>query len=53
MILHVHKDKTDEMNLQSVAREFCFREYRQNISGQFKYILPKISCTSEFKSNHG
>jgi hypothetical protein len=23
MILHVHKDKTDEMNLQSVARDFC------------------------------
>jgi len=36
MILHVHKDKTDEMNLQSVARDFCFREYRQNIFGQFK-----------------
>jgi len=27
MILHVHKDKTDEMNLQSVARDFCFRKY--------------------------
>jgi tRNA(Phe) wybutosine-synthesizing methylase Tyw3 len=26
MILHVHKDETDEMNLQSVARDFCFRE---------------------------
>ena len=36
IILHVHKDKTDEMNLQSVARDFCFREYRQNIFGQFK-----------------
>jgi hypothetical protein len=36
MILHVHKEKTDEMNLQSVARDFCFREYRQNIFGQFK-----------------
>jgi hypothetical protein len=34
MILHVHKDKTDELNLQSVARDFCFREYRQNIFGQ-------------------
>jgi type II secretory pathway component PulM len=36
MILHVHKDKTDEMNFQSVARDFYFREYRQNIFGQFK-----------------
>ena len=36
MILHVHKDKTYEMNLQSVARDFCFREYRLNIFGQFK-----------------
>jgi hypothetical protein len=36
MILHVHKDKTNEMNLQSVARNFCFREYRKNIFGQFK-----------------
>jgi hypothetical protein len=36
MILHVHKDKTDEMNFQFVARDFYFREYRQNIFGQFK-----------------
>ena len=36
MILHVHKDETGEMNLQSVARDFCFREYRQSIFGQFK-----------------
>jgi hypothetical protein len=26
MILHVHKDKTDEMNFQSVARDFYIRE---------------------------
>jgi hypothetical protein len=31
MILHVHKEKTDEINLQSVVRDFCFRENRQNI----------------------
>jgi hypothetical protein len=39
MILHVHKDKIDELNLQSVARDFCFREYRLNIFGQFKYFI--------------
>jgi hypothetical protein len=36
MTLHVHKDKTGQMNLQSIARDFCFREYRQHIFGQFK-----------------
>ncbi|CAG2203109.1 unnamed protein product [Mytilus edulis] len=35
MVLNVHKEKTDHLNLVAVAREFVFKENRRNIFGQF------------------
>jgi hypothetical protein len=51
MILHVHKDKTDELNLQSVATDFCFREYRQNIIRTYVCVGSDVG-TSDQKCTH-
>ncbi|CAG2184616.1 unnamed protein product [Mytilus edulis] len=36
MVLHVHKTRTDNLDLKSIAEEFAFKEYRKNIFGKFQ-----------------
>ena len=45
MMLHVHEDKTDCVDLASVANDFvCYNEYSLNILGNFIIIFVKIKC---------
>ena len=40
MLLHVHNDETDELDLKQIASEFVARNSsRQNIFGNFMYII--------------
>lgn len=35
MVLHVHKQKNDELNILDIANLFVNKEHRQSIFGQF------------------
>ena len=40
MMLHVHKDRTDSLDLREVANEFVsYREQRKTVFGKFSYTL--------------
>ena len=46
MLLHVHKDKTDELDLKLLVNEFIYSDHRSNIFAKmekFLLVLPTIN----------
>ena len=49
MLLHIHKEKTDSLNLIDVADKFAWKENRREIFGMFNEndVKPKV----EYRNN--